>query len=426
MLQRQDFIKNSFLKSSAFISLIHSLEGAFALRKKILLRSSWQTINIGDIGHTPGILTLLELYFPNVEVTLWPSSVDNGVSEMLCTRFQKLNIIKSKDDLTRAFLECDFLLHGSGASFVAESDVRHWSKSTGKPFGVYGITFPLKKSWEAHPISKEKMSSSVELLNKADFVYFRDSISLAIAKDKGVSIPNMAFAPDAAFACDLKNDAAAEKFLTSTGLKENNFICCIPRLRYTPTWEIPNKNSPFDPIRHQRNEAMKEQDHAPLREAIINIVEHTDVKVLICPEDVTQIKLGKELLYDRLPPSIKSKVVWRESYWLTDEAISVYTKSIGLFGHELHSAIMCIGHDIPAVICRWEEQTSKGTMWKDIGLGDWLFDMDHQDEVKSITPTLLNLIQHPQEAKQKTILARKRIQALQSMTMTQLMKSLPS
>ena len=26
----------------------------------LLLRSSWQTVNIGDVAHTPGMLTLLE------------------------------------------------------------------------------------------------------------------------------------------------------------------------------------------------------------------------------------------------------------------------------------------------------------------------------------------------------------------------------
>ena len=29
-------------------------------RPRIVLRSSWQTVNIGDIGHTPGVLTLLD------------------------------------------------------------------------------------------------------------------------------------------------------------------------------------------------------------------------------------------------------------------------------------------------------------------------------------------------------------------------------
>ena len=37
--------------------------------KKILLRSSWQVVNIGDIAHTPGVLALLEKYVPDAEVT---------------------------------------------------------------------------------------------------------------------------------------------------------------------------------------------------------------------------------------------------------------------------------------------------------------------------------------------------------------------
>ena len=33
---------------------------------RILLRSSWQTVNIGDIAHTPGVLRLLEKHLPGV------------------------------------------------------------------------------------------------------------------------------------------------------------------------------------------------------------------------------------------------------------------------------------------------------------------------------------------------------------------------
>jgi hypothetical protein len=54
--------------------------------RRILLRSSWQTVNIGDIAHTPGVLALLERDLPEVEVRLWPSSVGNGVGEMLLAR----------------------------------------------------------------------------------------------------------------------------------------------------------------------------------------------------------------------------------------------------------------------------------------------------------------------------------------------------
>ena len=43
-------------------------------RPRILLRSSWQMVNIGDIAHTPGVLALLEKHIPGAEVTLWASA----------------------------------------------------------------------------------------------------------------------------------------------------------------------------------------------------------------------------------------------------------------------------------------------------------------------------------------------------------------
>ncbi|MDP1588183.1 MAG: polysaccharide pyruvyl transferase family protein, partial [Prosthecobacter sp.] len=86
-----------------------------APKKRILLRSSWQTVNIGDIAHTPGMLALLEKHLPEYGVTLWPSSVENGVAEMLTKRFPKLKIL-AKDGAAKAeaFKTHDFLLHGSG------------------------------------------------------------------------------------------------------------------------------------------------------------------------------------------------------------------------------------------------------------------------------------------------------------------------
>ncbi|MCA9171845.1 MAG: polysaccharide pyruvyl transferase family protein, partial [Planctomycetales bacterium] len=62
-----------------------SLAAATQSRSRILLRSSWQTVNIGDIAHTPGVLSLLRKHLPDVEVTLWPSHVDNGVEQLLLT-----------------------------------------------------------------------------------------------------------------------------------------------------------------------------------------------------------------------------------------------------------------------------------------------------------------------------------------------------
>ena len=132
----------------------------------------------------------------------------------------------------------------------------------------------------------------------------------------------------------------------------------------------------------------------------MEVVRQTPMKILICPEDETQVKLGKEILYDKLPEDVKTKVVWRDRYWLTDEALSTYRRSAGMFGLEMHSPIMCIGHGIPAMVGRFHEQTSKGIMWRDIGLGEWLFDMDNEADIPKILPAALAMAKDPAAAKQ--------------------------
>ncbi len=61
------------------MAAVSPLVAAARRRPRILVRSSWQTVNIGDIAHTPGLLRLLERYLPDTDVWLWPSNVDNGV-----------------------------------------------------------------------------------------------------------------------------------------------------------------------------------------------------------------------------------------------------------------------------------------------------------------------------------------------------------
>lgn len=408
--------RRTFLSSTAAVlvsaTMIPLLRAADKSRPNILLRSSWQTVNIGDIGHTPGVLALLETYLPEAQVRLWPSNVGDGVSDMLQRRFPKLEIIQ-KSDIAAAMRDADFLLHGSGPSLVAAKDLARWRQETGKPYGVDGITFSSKDP------------TVIDLLNNARFVYFRDSVSLDFAKKAGVKSPVTEFGPDGAFAIDLKNDEAALSFMAANKLEQGKFLCCIPRLRNTPYWKI--RNQPMtdkDKRSHETNEKMKEHDHAPLREAIIAVARQTNLKILVCPEDRSQMAVGKEMLVDPLPEDVKSRVVWRENYWLTDEALSTYRRSAGLFGNEMHSPIMCIGNGIPAIVCRWAQQTSKGYMWRDIGLGEWLFNMDEESEIPGIAPAVLAMAKDPQNAKAKAIKARAFVQQHQKEMMATLRKAL--
>ena len=338
---------------------------------------------------------------------LWPTNIGDGVEEMLRRRFPKLIVVKAPEEIRTAFTECDFFLHGSGSGFVAQKHLAQWVAETGKPYGIYGISLTTDLSPESR-----------KLIDGARFTYFRDGHSLDWAKKEGLACPVMEYGPDGAFAVDLRNDAAATAFLSANGLEEGKFLCVIPRLRYTPYWKIHGKPmKPEDEVKNKRSEELKEHDHAPLRAAITAVVRETKMKVLVCPEDQSQMEIGKVMLVDPLPQDVKLRVVWRKDYWLTDEAVSTYVRSAGLFGLEMHSPIMCIGNGIPAIVCRFVDQTYKGLMWRDIGLADWLFDMDVEEEVARIVPTVLAMAKDPATAKAKAAKALEFVHKRQRETM---------
>ena len=416
-LNRRDFVRLT-AASVAGVACARPLRAAQDRRApQILLRSSWQVVNIGDVAHTPGVLALLEKHVPEAETVLWASAdLTPQVAGMLTRRFPKLWIVKgtigadgraSEPALGEAVAWADFLLHGSGPSMVGQRDVAAFVRHTGKPFGVYGITYGGFGT------------SEKDLLGQARFAFFRDSVSLAKAKSDGIKCPVMEFAPDGAFAVDVRDDEAAKTFLAKHGLEEGRFLCCIPRLRYTPYWKIHGRPMDAEAERkHARNEAMKEHDHAPLREAIVAVARRRPAtKVLLCPEDRSQMAVGKEMLLDKLPADVRENVVWREGFWLTDEALATYARSAGLFGLEMHSPIMCVGNGLPAIVCRFAEQTSKGFMWRDVGLGAWLFDFDREEEMKRLAPAVLSLLDDPAAAKAKVAAARDFVRRRQRETM---------
>jgi polysaccharide pyruvyl transferase WcaK-like protein len=400
--------RRHFLGTTLAALIASPARGAEGKVPHILLRNGWQSINIGDIAHQMGMLELLEKHLPEVKISFWASKLDHGVEELVKSRFPKVLLVKGPQAIARAFQDCDFFLHGSGSGFVAQNDVARWRAETGKPYGVFGISF------------FENNAEGVKILNDAEFVYFRDSVSLGVAKAQGCKCPIMEFGPDCAFGVvKLRNDQAADAFLAAHHLEPGKFLCCIPRYRWTPHWKIDPKRE-IDPAKQAHNERMQDHDHAQLREGIIGITRQTDMKVLICCEDMTQIPLGREMVYDRLPDDVREKVVWRDKYWLTDEALSTYVKSAGLFGNEMHSPIMCIANGIPALVCRFKEQTSKGIMWRDIGLGEWLCDLDDAGDCKRIAPTILALAKDPAAAKAKAAAAREFVREKQTEEMTTL------
>ena len=331
---------------------------------KILLRSSWQTENIGDIAHTPGMLAVLERHRPHDRVTLWPGGLSAEVEALLRARFPTLAVARTAAEQEAALAACDFFLHGSGPGLVGWKGAEA-ARAAGKPYGFGGVT-----------LADEELQRHRDLLAGARFVCTRDTDSLRAFERAGIAGPEAAFGPDATFAIDLRDDAAADRLLAEHGLEPGRFLCAVPRLRWTPYWEIKPESVKPNPERSAVNEAFADRDHAKLREGIVAWVRRTGMKVFVVPEMTYAVPRLAPLLFDPLPAEIKPSVAVLRRYWLTAEAAGVYARAAAVASFEMHSPIIAVANGTPAVHLRQPTDTRKGQMWRDVGLADWLLEID--------------------------------------------------
>jgi polysaccharide pyruvyl transferase WcaK-like protein len=358
---------------------------------KILIRSGWQTINIGDIAHTPGTLRTLYDHFPDAEITLWPGNVKGEAEELLKKNFPSLKYVSGtlttdgkpvEPALLKAFEDTDLFLYNSGMimnygrrSFSWDDTVPvllplYLCRNLGKPFGIYGQSFELFA-----PPSEIVIQ---DILNDAAFVYTRETESLDYLKSLNIKPKVMDFVPDAAFGFNIHDDEKANSFLKAHSLENKKFICVVPRLRWTPYQRDLAQASISEVMRKrfEENEKFRPVDMQKLRDLITAFVRKTNNKVLACPEMTYQVELLKTELYDPLPEDVKKNVVYRDSFWQPDEAFSTYAEALAVISIEMHSPIMALVAGTPALYLRQPTDGRKGQMIKDIGLPEWYFDID--------------------------------------------------
>jgi len=70
MQNRREFLKQTSLFTVATLLAPFIVNATSKDNPTILLVSGWQDVNIGDIGHTPGLLHILETFIPKATVIL--------------------------------------------------------------------------------------------------------------------------------------------------------------------------------------------------------------------------------------------------------------------------------------------------------------------------------------------------------------------
>jgi hypothetical protein len=372
-------------------------------RPRILLRSSWQSVNIGDIGHTPGALNLLEKHFPEADITLWPVSLGHGSREFLERHFPRLKIAEGGLDsegrpstpaLAEAWGQASLYLSGSGPGFLASNHAAAFHRATGKPVGVFGVSLdPVSGFGEGREPEGGTLAElrarvaklppahlSAELrsvIDRAAFFFCRDTITRDYLRAQGVKTPVLEFGPDAQLGMTVRDDQRGLAYLQTHGLEPGRYLCVIPRLRYTPYYQVKNlPRVPADDVKDAINERTTEPDHRKVREMIVAYVKRTGHKVLACPEMTYQVELARQALVDPLPAEVRRQVVWRGRFWLPDEAASVYARALAVISLECHSPLIALRNGTPAFYVRQPTDTCKGQMYRDFGADAWFFEIE--------------------------------------------------
>jgi len=396
-------------------------------RPRILLRNCWQSVNIGDIGHAPGAISVLQKHFPEAEITLWPRDLKGSALEMMRRGYPDLKIVEGRltaggkpdtAELAKAWEETDLYLSGSGSGFPDSSHAAAFLRATGKPTGVFGVsTDPISgiggdRDPEGGTLNQIRERAArlppthlpAELrfiLDRAAFFFCRDTISAGYLKNQRVRTPVLEFGPDGQLGMHIRDDARGFAWMKAHGLEPGRFIVAIPRLRYTPYYRIRNvPRVPADDIRDAINNRTTERDHAGIREMIIAYVRNTGGKVMACGEMTYQVELAKEVLVDPLPAEIRRNVVWRDTFWLPDEAASIYSQAQCVVSLECHSPLIALRHGAPAFYVRQPTDTCKGQMYRDIGADDWLFEVEETSGAQ-LWERLQRIVGHPARARAK-------------------------
>ncbi|PRB09328.1 polysaccharide pyruvyl transferase family protein [Microbacterium sp. MYb62] len=395
----------------------------------ILLRSSWQTVNIGDVAHSPGALRALSRYAPGSRLILWPIHLDERERSMFARAFPEVEIVHGEllpdgtattPELTAAIEAADVLVHGSAPSLVRAEDMISWAQATGKPYGFFGVSLdPLNPVFTGTLDELETMVRSLgrgvldaqdlEALDGAAFIYCRDSITELFLRTLDLRSPVVEFGPDATFAFDVTDEESAAEIKRTHGLHDGEYLCVVPRVRWTPYFEMRGERPTVQDIRRTAYNALwVDHDLGVLAATIVDYVRRTGHQVLVVPEMAYAVGLAEAHFGDALPSDVRPYVQVLPRFWSAPEALTVYRDAEAVVSIECHSPLMAISQNTPAVYVRQPTDTVKGRMYDDVGAAGGSVEIS--DGPLAALTALRRILDDPSGARAKTAATRERAQ----------------
>ncbi|MFD6140586.1 polysaccharide pyruvyl transferase family protein [Promicromonospora sp. NPDC060271] len=365
--------------------------------RRVLLRSSWQDVNIGDVAHSPGLLSALLDLDPDADLTLWPVALGEREEALVRRLLPHVAIVRGEltDDgrpttpeLASAWSSAEVLVHGSAADVEnRRAELAHWSRTTGKPHGYAGVTVdPVCPPTWGTLAELEVMATFLppdflgaearKPLDSAEFVFCRDSISLKYLRRQQIQAGSLEFGPDGTFTYDFADSTTIEPFLAEMGLRRDSFACFVPRLRYAPYTKIYGRRPTPESLRRDAiNAATHQSDLTALVTGIATWVRQTGTPAVVVPEMSYAPAYAREHLLPLLPPDIAPQVRILDRFWSLAEASAIYSVSRAVISMECHSPIIATAHAVPALYLRQPTETVKGRMYQDLGGPDMVIEV---------------------------------------------------
>ena len=358
--------------------------------------------NIGTAAHGPSSVTEVMRFLPGAKVTFWADApLSDELASMMKRRFPEMEIVWG--DLGNPAKTTPAL-----KAAAERADALVLASSSGVSGGVRRAGRDFHRLYPGKRIGALAMGTPCEDMKKYDFAFFRDELAYAKGREKGWLAPVHGYAPDSVFHFDAVDEKGAAEFMKKHGLEPGKFVCAIPGNRITPRWEFWTDRKPNERY-IAVNEKNLETDHVPLRAAIADAVRNHGVKVLICAEQRTELKLIRSVVYDKLPDDVKARCVCQDKMWGADLALGVYLKSRLVFGIEMHSQVMALGSGVPAVLFHHPGFGTKADMWRTVGVPEWRVDILKPDAAECAVRTVGEILADPAGAAAKTAKVKKLI-----------------
>ncbi len=367
-----------------------------------MLHYAWGHASTGDMAIAPGMIALIKKVLPTAKISLLTLHAGDRyvqTQRYLQSHFPDVQVypdffapmIPEKDPAQRWWRFMNVALnpaealalvgpeHREGARAWRDADLRLYTPSMqltyhpkGGPQGLrfwlpvvvaqrLGLSYSLwaQSFGEIAPPGMEMLK---QFLDDALMVTTRDTVSLDVLREAGVSQPAVAFSPDTTLYFDRRDDAWAASFLAECGLAPGEFLLVLPRT-YGFWGAIPSEES--------LSFRMGKVAHA-----IESWVRVTGKQVLIGYELPREKERTATYLWPLLSESAKSKSRFFQGEWTAEAALSVYASARAILSMERYAVLFALTAGVPVLHPTTRELGFRLEALDHVGLADWHVDID--------------------------------------------------